>query len=222
MQYALASTGQFRAFNYDVTSSRIAHCAVGPEEVAVWQRVHPERHAACQASHPRLYGNGSRSHRRLLRSRRLEETLTETAHDYGEMRSPRPLLTKPQQETLRAQYWAWKESMKRSGGGGREAADEVRWAQVLKASSGDGAVRSALPSHSAGGGRDGGRDGDLGCSHDFVVPGDRVAIRSGPGPSGKGLFTLPASEALRLTTALSLGDAAWRACAAASEGKGGS
>ena len=80
VEYALASTGQYRAYNYDVVRSHVAHCAVGPEEVELWKRAYPTRHAACLSAHPLLYGNGSRSHSRRHARRRLQEAPAPSAY----------------------------------------------------------------------------------------------------------------------------------------------
>lgn len=70
VQYAMASAGRLNAFNVDADKSLLAHCAVGPNEVADWSQHHPSRHVACQYAHPHIYGQGSRSHDRRLAEKR--------------------------------------------------------------------------------------------------------------------------------------------------------
>jgi hypothetical protein len=47
IQYALASASLYDSLVVDASHSLLAHCAVGPEEVAMWKSSHPVRHARC-------------------------------------------------------------------------------------------------------------------------------------------------------------------------------
>jgi hypothetical protein len=68
IQYALASSGQYRSFNIEADErSMLAHCAVGPNEKILFQERYPARHRACLENHQEIYGGGSRSHDRRRR-----------------------------------------------------------------------------------------------------------------------------------------------------------
>jgi hypothetical protein len=78
VQYALASSGQYRAVNVEAEWSKLAHCAVGESEKQVIQKRFPDRHAACETQHKELYGSGSRSHDRRRRLSSIDDTLLMT------------------------------------------------------------------------------------------------------------------------------------------------
>ncbi|KOO30462.1 ATP-binding cassette superfamily [Chrysochromulina tobinii] len=68
IQYALASSGQYRSFNIEADErTMLAHCAVGPNEKMLFQERYPARHRACLEHHQEIYGGGSRSHDRRRR-----------------------------------------------------------------------------------------------------------------------------------------------------------
>ncbi|KAL1526790.1 hypothetical protein AB1Y20_015486 [Prymnesium parvum] len=62
IQYALGSAGLYNSYVVDAGQSLMSHCAVGPEEVHVFQRSFPLKHSKCSIEHSQIYGNGSRSH----------------------------------------------------------------------------------------------------------------------------------------------------------------
>ena len=80
IEFALASARRYTSYNIDADGSLIGHCAVGPEEAALWEHRAAARHAGCREHHASIYGQGSRSHT-LRRLERKDKPATDHGGD---------------------------------------------------------------------------------------------------------------------------------------------
>ena len=212
IEYALASAHRYASYNIDAERSRIGHCAVGPEETALWEARSPERHAACQRHHAPIYGRGSRSHTR--RRRLAAEAVEAEAEEGDDDDDDDDKGAGPQSEHVRRVERVIKDEqmrVKQKAKGGTSSSFGVLKAKMMaaigkkhKVSDGGHAPGdfSWLPKDAESGTDE--MDA-LGCAHDFHVPYDRVVSRNGV------LTTLTQAQAGALKP--DLDEEAWKYCA---------
>ena len=192
IQYALASSGQYRSFNIEADErTMLAHCAVGPNEKMLFQERYPARHRACLEHHQEIYGGGSRSHDRRRRLSDEDHRVSlRPEEDHRQPHARRAVSagahTHSVERAIGASTPKHKHRLKPSGAGDGTSAGMPRQLrlELMKNKTkfrhlADAPTKFRFKSDSRGGSA---------CFHGFQVPGDRVSVNS----NGK-LVTRPLS-----------------------------